>query len=185
MSALTDALAFVLSYEGGFVSDPVDHGGATNFGITQRTYDTWRANKKLPSEDVKHLTRDDACDIYTAMYYNRLDCDRLAGLCPHLATVMLDSAVQHGPRWAAVTLQRTVGAPVDGLIGPATLMAVKLWLAQKGAVLLLTGFLERRKGYYQGILAGHPDQERFRRGWARRLNGLCEHVGIRPVWVTT
>ena len=34
-------IANVIQREGGFVDDPLDHGGATKYGITQRTYDDW------------------------------------------------------------------------------------------------------------------------------------------------
>ena len=36
------ALTFVLRWEGGYVDHPADPGGATNYGVTQRTYDAWR-----------------------------------------------------------------------------------------------------------------------------------------------
>ena len=37
--AKIDILApFILSYEGGFVNDPLDRGGATNMGVTIATW---------------------------------------------------------------------------------------------------------------------------------------------------
>lgn len=41
------ALRQILKFEGGYVDDPVDPGGATNFGITQRTYDSWRRRQDI------------------------------------------------------------------------------------------------------------------------------------------
>ena len=184
MSALTDGMAFVLAWEGGYVDDPVDRGGATNMGITQTTYNNWLASKRLPAADVQHLTRDEACDIYRSRYWSRVNGDRLAALCPRLAVVVLDAAVQHGPRWAAITLQRAVGVQVDSEIGPATLAAVKVQ-ASVDPTALLTSYLSRRKAYYCAIINGDPSQNRFRNGWRRRLNALCETVGLGPVWVTT
>lgn len=184
VSALTDGLAWVLSQEGGYVNDPVDHGGATNFGVTQRTYNTWLAHKHLPPAEVKFLTHHDAADIMTDFYWKEFDGDRIAGLNPNLSTVMLDSAVQHSPRWASVTLQRVVGSEVDGEIGPATLAGVKIMLQNQGATVLLHGYLSRRLSYYQGIIARDPTQDRFRRGWGRRLNALCEKVGLEKIWET-
>ena len=35
------ALLFVLKWEGGYVNNKYDKGGATNYGITQNTYNNW------------------------------------------------------------------------------------------------------------------------------------------------
>ena len=47
------ALAFVLKWEGGFVNDPDDKGGATNKGITQTTYNSYLKSKKQKTKSVK------------------------------------------------------------------------------------------------------------------------------------
>ena len=45
----------VLKHEGGYVNDPTDLGGETNFGITKRFY---------PDVDIKNLTKEQAVEIY-------------------------------------------------------------------------------------------------------------------------
>lgn len=42
-SGFTRAITFILKWEGGFSDDPDDRGGRTNKGVTQKVYDTWRA----------------------------------------------------------------------------------------------------------------------------------------------
>ena len=44
------ALLFVLKWEGGYVNNKYDKGGATNYGITQNTYNNWLMSQKLPSK---------------------------------------------------------------------------------------------------------------------------------------
>ena len=61
------ALGFVLRHEGGYVNDPADPGGETNFGISKRYH---------PREDIKNMTAKRAGEIYLEEYWIR-DCDML------------------------------------------------------------------------------------------------------------
>lgn len=63
-----EAVEFVLAYEGGYVNDPNDPGGETNFGISKRAY---------PNVDIKNLTREDVIDIYRRDYWDRCRCGEL------------------------------------------------------------------------------------------------------------
>ena len=47
-----DIITTVLKYEGGFVNDLADRGGATNWGITQATLTAWR-KRPATVADVK------------------------------------------------------------------------------------------------------------------------------------
>lgn len=51
---------FVLKHEGGYVNDPKDPGGETNFGIAKRYH---------PHVDIKNLTEREAADIYLREYW--------------------------------------------------------------------------------------------------------------------
>jgi lysozyme family protein len=86
------AVTNVLQSEGGYVNHPADPGGATNLGVTQRTFDGWRDSKGRPREDVRLLTRDEAVEIYRERYWNPLP----QGLADDLRYMAFDSAVNHG-----------------------------------------------------------------------------------------
>src|SRR3546814_3606743 len=62
------AVARVLGDEGGFVDDPVDRGGATNFGISSRAH---------PDVDVASLTCEDAVTLYRERYWEPIGRDQL------------------------------------------------------------------------------------------------------------
>jgi lysozyme family protein len=49
-------LAKVLVHEGGYVNHPVDPGGPTNQGVTQRVYEGYRKGKGLAPRSVKNIT---------------------------------------------------------------------------------------------------------------------------------
>src|SRR3546814_17365189 len=62
------AVARVFGDEGGFVDDPVDRGGATNFGISSRAH---------PDVDVASLTREDAVTLCRERYWEPIGGDPL------------------------------------------------------------------------------------------------------------
>ena len=41
LTEFDDIINQVLEHEGGYVDDPADKGGATNFGVIQRTYQNY------------------------------------------------------------------------------------------------------------------------------------------------
>ena len=49
-----------LEEEGGYVNDPTDKGGETNYGISKRAY---------PKLNIFELTEDDAIDIYLSLIH--------------------------------------------------------------------------------------------------------------------
>ena len=86
------ALAFTLSWEGGYVNHPNDPGGETKYGISKRAY---------PDEDIKNLTLKRAGDLYRRDYWQ--DC---ADFLPEpLDMVVFDAAVNHGKRKALLWLR--------------------------------------------------------------------------------
>lgn len=64
-------------WEGGWVNDPDDRGGATNFGVTQGTYDGWRDSQNLPRQSVRNLTVGEATKIYFENYWLKPGCNTL------------------------------------------------------------------------------------------------------------
>ena len=60
MADFYKSIDFVLSHEGGYLNDPNDPGGETNFGISKRYH---------PNIDIKNLTRNDAIEIYNKEYW--------------------------------------------------------------------------------------------------------------------
>lgn len=163
-------LAQVLRHEGGFVDDPDDPGGATNFGITQTTLATWRGHD-VTADDVAALTRDEALDIYRHLYVAEPGLDRLPAL---LRPVMIDAAVNHGPAQAVQILQHAInrtGADEileDGILGPATRAAAEEAADRLGAW-LVTALIEERRRFYFRLADRRPVSAKFLTGWLRRI----------------
>ena len=62
-----DCIDKVLEHEGGYVNDPNDLGGETNFGVSKKAY---------PDLDIKNLTRDEAKEIYRKDYWERYKIEK-------------------------------------------------------------------------------------------------------------
>ncbi len=160
MDTFKKALEFVLAAEGGYVNDPLDRGGETNFGISKRAY---------PDVDIKNLTLRDASQIYHRDYWLECQCDKLPS---QFAIAVFGSAVNHGSRRAIKILQQTLKVDVDGLIGQNTLAAASM----QNNRYMLGRFLSFRSRYYLKIIIKRPSQEKFFRGWSRRLFELQQFI---------
>lgn len=151
MATFVDAIDFVLQNEGGLSNDPMDSGGLTNFGISQRAY---------PQVDVKNLTRDGAEAIYERDYwsYDGIQNQRVA-------TKLFDSAVNMGPVRAVKLIQQALGAlevgPIvaDGIFGSHTAEAINSCDPEK----LMDEYKARLCKYYCDL-----NQPEFLFGWLRR-----------------
>lgn len=101
MTRFQAALAFTLTWEGGYVNHPADPGGATNYGITQRTYDNYRRRLGLDERPVKQIDAEEVSAIYHRDYWLAAGCDQHP---PAFAAALFDATVHSGPgnslRWA-------------------------------------------------------------------------------------
>ena len=121
MTALEQALTFVLRWEGGYVNHPADRGGATMKGITQRVYDRYRTLSGLGTQAVNLILDDEVREIYQEQYWNAGNCHRLRS---KLDLAHFDTAVNMGINRATRILQEASGCAADGAFGPATEAAV-------------------------------------------------------------
>ena len=175
-TTFSDALPFVLRWEGGYVNHPDDPGGATNKGITQKVYNDWRSKQGLASADVRLLTEDEMQASYESGYWVPPKCDVLPG---PLNLVQFDTAVNMGPAVAGGFLQRTLNAlnrnardwqdiACDGRVGPATLAALDAMLATRGThgEAVLVKAVEALQGErYLALAESRPANEAFLYGW--------------------
>lgn len=107
------AFDMVIDREAGYVNDPNDPGGETNYGISKRSY---------PHEDIRNMTLERAKWIYRRDFWKKAKCDELPW---PVNFQVFDAAVNSGVRAAVKWLQKAVGVSADGVIGPKTLAAVR------------------------------------------------------------
>ena len=159
-STFSNALALVLVHEGGFVNHPNDPGGATNKGITWRTYAAWRRSRDLGPQSVQSITDEEVAAIYEQQYWDAVRADDLP---LGLDYALFDFAVNSGPARAAKFLQRILGVQDDGHIGELTLSAANSYRDTEG---LIKELCDNRLAWLHKL--SHFDT--FGRGWTRRVN---------------
>lgn len=164
------ALDFVLRMEGGYVNDPDDRGGATNMGVTQDTYNAWRASQDLPFVDVADITGEEVAEIYRDRYWNAVGADKLAW---PMSLVMFDMAVNHGNIGAKKILQEALQVAPDGIVGPVT--AARMHMARPDS--LADEVLWSRAEKYRRISA-NGNQDKFLRGWMWRIAAIRKEAGL-------
>jgi len=164
----------ILEREGStFTDDPVDRGGATKFGVTQKSWMFFLAQtsdhdkllRVLP-DHVRDITELHARFFYSVMFYRPLAwIDDI-----ELRELVLDSSVNHGAARATKWLQRAAGcAEIDGVIGPETRKLVNSFGHAPGVNPLYALILIARLKFYVEIVLSDPSQVRFLRGWMNRI----------------
>lgn len=166
-SAFDRALERTLAYEGGYVNNPLDRGGPTNRGITQRAYDAWRKTTGQEPRSVDLVEDAEVRAIYLADYWMPCNCDSLP---EPIGAAVFDMAVNSGVWNAKITLQNAVRVRADGVIGEATIAAAN---ATPNALLR---FLKGRAAFIAEILHERPTQCAFLEGWINRLLDQCYYL---------
>lgn len=139
----------LIGHEGGYVNNPQDPGGETNWGISKRSY---------PDVDIKALTRDGAKAIYAKDFWQRVKADSLPD---GVAFQLFDFAVNSGIETSVRYLQRAVGVADDGHWGPASQGA-----ADKTSETDMIMLLNAERLDFMTRLKNWPDASR---GWSRRI----------------
>ncbi len=164
-------LAFVLKWEGGYVNNPADPGGATNKGITQTTYNAWRQSQGQPTQSVQAISDVEVQAIYAQNYWHPSGADRVPAA---LNLAAFDTAVNLGVSRAVRFLEQCVGTTTDGVFGPQTQAAAAACSVSTTAA----AYCDAREAYYRALVAQTPSQQVFLKGWLNRLNDLRTTIGL-------
>jgi len=167
-----DIIAAVLKYEGGYTNNSADRGGPTNYGITAKELGAWRnlGRDATPSE-VEAMTEAEAIQIYRKRYIADPRFDQIPDM--NLRMIVVDSGVLFGVSRAAKWLQQALGvAPVDGVIGPATLQALSVAVPRDIAKSVL-GLRFKTIG---SLLSKEKSQVVFAAGWINRAVDLLRYI---------
>lgn len=170
MANVSKLLPFILSWEGGYVNDPIDKGGATNMGVTIAT---WRnvgydkdGDRDIDVDDLKLLSKDDVLSrVLKPHYWDKWKADQIKS--QSVANILVDWVWGSGANGIKIP-QKLLGLTVDGIVGPKTLAAVN----SSDSLALFNAIKAEREAFLYRIVERDPTQKRFIKGWLNRLNAL-------------
>lgn len=164
----------IIKREGGYVNDPNDAGGETNFGITIAV-----ARAHGYTGPMKDLPRQTAEAIYRQSFWGALRLDEVARLSIRIAAEIADTAVNLGPGPAVRFLQEALSAfnlqaklypdlTVDGVMGSKSIQALASYLRHRGAegeTVMLRALNALQGAFYLGLVKRRETDEGFVFGW--------------------
>lgn len=172
---LAKSVALVLKSEGGYTNHPQDPGGATNYGVLQRVYDSWRRKRNLIPRSVKVIDMDEVRAIYEENYWDLIRGDDLPLGVDYC---VFDACINSGPHQATLWLQRAINAlhdanrklVVDGSLGATTID----YADDIDPIKLVDSILDQRLGFMKVIRNKKTHEllwKYFGKGWDARLFG--------------
>ena len=185
MPSVEEVAAQIVAREGGYVNDPDDPGGPTNYGVTVGTMKALgldlNKDGRTDATDVRMLTRAQAQQIFVEHYFRR---PRLAELPESVQASVFDMYVNAGTN-AVKILQRLIArigfaATADGVIGPQTIAA-----ARNAAAAAPDHFADAygiaRRNYYYSLADQRPASRKYARtkaggkgGWITRAEEFIQ-----------
>lgn len=174
----------VLAHEGAYVNHPDDPGGATHWGITEKT-----ARDYGYIGDMKLFTREEAYIILEKNYWYQPGFDKIQALSPALAMELCDTGTNMGPSVGIKWLQRWLNAYnqqsqsysdiiVDGKIGPSTLNALSGFLklrGKEGEAVIVTSINCSQGQRYLDLAESKASNESFIYGWMKNRVHFITH----------
>ena len=165
MNNYAPAIKQLLENEGGYVNDPSDPGGETNFGICKRDN---------PDLDIKNLTKEFASDWYHKHYwlkygFHLINDDRLARwLFNHVVNCGEHPVIKCIQTALQTILHRAnrfdISITIDGVIGPQTIKLINEWYKTTDLLMVENNLWN----HYEQLMQKNPKLEKYRNGWHAR-----------------
>jgi len=181
MANFNEAFNKTMGHEGGYVNDPDDVGGETYRGIARRYHPHWPGWNLI--DDMKPNIDNVALDQYVRDFYedHYWDVNRLDDFDDQdVANEMFDTGVNMGVGRAGRFLQECLNylnrngslfddLVVDGKIGPASMAALNEIESHNDTEILLLMLNVCQGRHYMEYMKKSPTQEKFARGWFKRV----------------
>lgn len=181
-------IADKIGVEGNYSNNPDDRGGATKYGVIQRTADAYKADLvKLFkwTGDIKDFTIDMAFYVYDKEFWSKMRLDDILKRSPALADKMFDIGINVGWDTAGQWLQLILNVAnmkgtlypdlkIDGNIGNVTIAAYDALAKKRGVKATAWNILKllicKQGAHYVDISFKREQNETFLWGWSGRID---------------
>lgn len=157
-------MPFILMWEGGFVCDKDDLGGATNKGITLSTFKHYYGKDKT-ANDLKNMTNSQWLNIFKRGYWNKWKADEIKS--QSIANILVDWLWNSGS-YGITRVQKYLGLTVDGIVGEKTIAKINSENPER----LFNEIKLLRLSFIEEICRSRPQNNKFKRGWINRINAI-------------
>ena len=189
MANFTQAYNLTSAHEGGYVNDAIDRGGETYRGISRVYHSSWKGWSKIDALKKKAgfpglLNKDKSLQANVKSFYKKKYWDRFLGDAitdQQVADELYDTGVNMGVRRSVRFLQNGLNLlnrnqknyadmVVDGWLGQGTLKILSKYLQLDNNARVLLKMMNIQQGArYIGIMENNSTQERYARGWLKRV----------------
>ena len=164
MANAVKLMPFILKWEGGYICDKDDLGGATNKGITLNTFRHYYGQNKTV-EDLKNLSTAHWLYIFKEGFWNRWKADEIKS--QSVANILVDWLWASGI-YGISRVQRYLGLTVDGIVGEKTISKIN----SENPKSLFNEIKLLRLSFIEEICKSRPQNNKFKQGWINRINAI-------------
>lgn len=184
MAKFDSAISLILKHEGGYVNNPNDPGGATNYGISLRflrdypTLGDVDDDGDVDVQDIKQLTKEQASAIYKQVWWDKYQYEQYPDVT--IATKVFDFAINMGAVRAHKLLQQALNKTyglrltTDGIIGPATMSIIRAIKDGADEQKFIDAYSAEAYAFYQSLVQNNPKLGVFLKGWKNRAFSIAK-----------
>ena len=169
MASAAELVPMIKKWEGGFVNDPDDPGGATNQGVTIKVFQSYYPGSTV--EDLKKITNEQWTRIFKTGYWDPCKADSINN--QSIANILVDWAYNSGRGTAIKQTKKALGiTPLNTKCDNSFIE----FLNSTNSYDTFNTIKKARIKFVEDIVVRRPKSKKFLKGWKIRINSY-KYIG--------